>query len=85
MTPRNVHELRNYVLWRLSGLKRCVSKFPDHDEDAILALTGPEEVKTIARITDYVLEQLGHPAPTMTAKGTSATMRAARKLFRATT
>lgn len=85
MTPRNVHELRNYVLWRLSGLKRCVSRFPDYDEDALLALTGSEEIKTIARITDFVLEQLGHTPPAMTAAGTSPTVRAARKILRLTT
>lgn len=76
---KQVTLIRGYTLRKLKELRMFISCLPEREEEALQAMNGPEGVKTAAAIADYVLEQLGHPAPKNTADG-SPTLKAARQV-----
>jgi len=76
MRDWNVHLIRSHVLQYVNRLRSYISMLPDSEPDVHAKLTGPDGVKTGARIADRVLAELGHPLPE---EDESRTIQAARK------
>ncbi len=56
-----VDMIRSRIIHRmLPSLKIFISCLPEHEQEALERLEGPEGVKTYARITDFILAELGH-------------------------
>lgn len=75
----NVDLIRRHVLRYLNhNLRIYISLLSPTEMSALTALHGKDGIKNTARITDVVLEVLGHQAPKII-DGDSPTLRAARK------
>lgn len=70
--------IRRYSLRKVRELKSFISCLPTREEEAMKALDGSEGVKTAARIADFILSELGHPAPNFA--DDSPTVKAARQV-----
>ena len=81
MRDWNVHLTRLHILQYIGRLRSYISSLPDSEPAAHSKLIGPEGIKTGAKIADFVLKELGHTPPEMTAQGTSPTMREAREVL----
>lgn len=77
---QQVDLIRRYTLRKVKELRIYISCLPTREQEALEKLGGVEGVKTAARIADFVLQELGHKPPAMTAEGTSPTLRAARQV-----
>ena len=81
MRDWTVHLLRGHILQYVNRLRIYVSSLPDSEPEVYARLTGPEGVKTAAKIADIVLVELGHLPPDTESKthDDRRSVRAARK------
>lgn len=82
MRDWTVHLLRGHITQYITHrLRIYISMLPDAEPEVHERLTGPEGVKTIARIVDVVLAELGHPPPASEGKSYDErkSVKAARK------
>lgn len=63
MKDWTVHLIRNHALQYVQRLRIYVSSLPDSEPAVYEKLSGPEGVKTAARIVDSILTELGHEPP----------------------
>lgn len=76
---QQVDLIRRYTLRKVKELRLFISCLPVREEEALRKLGPDEGVKTAARIADFVLQELGHPAPRLDVHGDSPTVKAARQ------
>lgn len=74
-----VDMIRGRILRCMVQLKSYISCLPTTELEAMTRLTGQQGVETCARISDFVLTELGHAAPVTNGKGQSH--RAVAKAF----
>lgn len=73
--------IRRYTLRKIKELRIFISCLPTREQEALEALGGAEGNKTAARISDFILAELGHPLPQPDSKGESQTIKAARQMI----
>lgn len=77
---QQVDLIRRYTLRKIKELRIFISCLPMREQEALEALCGSEGNKTAARISDFILKELGHPPPQMSSNGESPSIKAARQI-----